>query len=340
MTDNHEYRLSWVDRLQKLAERFPYGPWGLYLLLAFIVLVWFYALRWSYHPAELLQLSVPWTWTAVFTPMLLAIGYMTDRIAAQSLDRFRPGLEIEDAEFAQSSYGLSTTPPQLVIFGHLIAALFFLGMLWIDPTWFDLIGGDPLSDATINIVRWLNVSMIAIGLFGHIRKLSIVAALHQKATNLGLIDWEPIFAFSRLAFWIAATLIFVPTALFIIFLAFSENFFAFAGVIVAYAVAALAFFLPLRGLNNLLVKEKMYLLSQVRRRIRGTSEKLHTMVDRSELSNMEALYGVLAALILEEEYLEKLRTWPWPKGMVLRLLGLIAIPVLIFVVQSLIDQLI
>lgn len=340
MISNHEYRPSWVDRLQKLAERFPYGPWSFYLLLAFILLVVFYGLRWFYHPTEFLQFMLPWTWTAVFTPMLLAIGHLTDRIADQSLDQFRPALDVGEDEFTQIRYMLTTMPARSVIVAHLFATIFLLGSLWVDPTWFNLIRGDPLSDSTIYVVGWFNVSMIFIGLFAQVRKLSVVAALHQRATKLNLYDWIPIFAFSRLAFWTAAFTVLVATPFFFIFPTIGKNVFTFVMMIISYILAALFFFLPLKGLNNQLVQEKLTLLSQVRRRIHHTSEELHAMVDRSELSDMEALHGQLAALILEEQYLEGLRTWPWPKGTALRLIGLIAIPVLIFVVQSLIEQLI
>ena len=102
--------------------------------------------------------------------------------------------------------------------------------------------------------------------------------------------------------------------------------------------AMFIFFLPLQSLNKQLVNEKSARLGQVKQRIRSSMEELNSKVDRSDLSFIEAQHSQLAALVLEEEYLEKLRTWPWPRGTFARLLGLIALPVLLFILQLLIQR--
>jgi hypothetical protein len=53
---------------------------------------------------------------------------------------------------------------------------------------------------------------------------------------------------------------------------------------------------------------------------------------------MKAQHAQLAALMLEQEYFEKLRTWPWPQGTFVRLLGLVALPTLLFIVQLLVQE--
>ena len=108
--------------------------------------------------------------------------------------------------------------------------------------------------------------------------------------------------------------------------------------IVGMGFAMLVFFLPLQSLNKRLVNEKSARLGQTRQRIRDSIHELNQRVDRGDLSDVEAQHSQLAALMLEEEYLEKLRTWPWPRGMFARLLGLIALPIFLFVLQLLIQR--
>jgi hypothetical protein len=109
--------------------------------------------------------------------------------------------------------------------------------------------------------------------------------------------------------------------------------------IAGIALALPVFFLPLQSLNHRLVQEKMAILEQVRRRIHDSIEELNRRVDRSDLSDMKAQHAQLAALMLEQEYLEKLRTWPWPQGTFVRLIGLVALPTLLFIVQLLVQEL-
>jgi hypothetical protein len=118
-----------------------------------------------------------------------------------------------------------------------------------------------------------------------------------------------------------------------------ENIVGLVLSIAGIALALPVFFLPLQSLNHRLVQEKMAILEQVRRRIHDSIEELNRRVDRSDLSDMKAQHAQLAALMLEQEYLEKLRTWPWPQGTFVRLLGLVALPTLLFIVQLLVQEL-
>ena len=68
--------------------------------------------------------------------------------------------------------------------------------------------------------------------------------------------------------------------------------------------------------------EKSARLEQARERIHDSIDELNQSVEQGDLSAIEAQHAQLAALVLEQEYLEKLRTWPWPRGTFAGLLGL------------------
>ena len=46
----------------------------------------------------------------------------------------------------------------------------------------------------------------------------------------------------------------------------------------------------------------------------------------------------LGCRLLEEDYLGKLRTWPWPPGLFFRVLGVIGLPIVLFVLQWVLQE--
>lgn len=182
------------------------------------------------------------------------------------------------------------------------------------------------------------MGMLLVSMYHHTRQLEMVSTLHQEVPSIGIFDTTPIFAFSRLSFWAAVLTVFMLLPSIFIYQTTEESILFALPSIVGIGLAMLEFFLPLHSLNKRLVNEKSTSLGQVRQRIRDSIDELNQRVDRGDLSDIEAQHAQLAALVLEQEYLEKLRTWPWPRGTFARLLGLIALPVLIFILQLLIQR--
>jgi ABC-type transport system involved in cytochrome bd biosynthesis fused ATPase/permease subunit len=182
------------------------------------------------------------------------------------------------------------------------------------------------------------MGMLLVSMYHHTRQLEMVSTLHQEAPSIGIFDTIPIFAFSRLSFWAAVLTVFMILPSIFIYQTAEENILFALPSIVGIGLAMLVFFLPLYSLNKRLVNEKSAKLGQVRQRIRDSIHELNQGVDRGDLTYIEAQNSQLAALVLEQEYIEKLRTWPWPRGTFTRLLGLIALPVLLFILQLLIQR--
>jgi hypothetical protein len=177
-------------------------------------------------------------------------------------------------------------------------------------------------------------------MYHHSRQLEMVSTLHQEAPSIGLFDTTPIFAFSRLSFWAAVLTVFTILPSIFIYQTIEESILFALPSIAGMGFAMLVFFLPLQSLNKRLAHEKSTRLGKVQRRIHNSFNELNQRVDRGDLSDIEAMHSELEGLMLEQEYLEKLRTWPWPSGTFVRLLGLIALPILLFVLQLLIERLI
>ena len=198
-----------------------------------------------------------------------------------------------------------------------LAALSLAGSLRLDPTFLGLHTGQRLPDTAVTVMGWINSSMILIGLYYLVRQLTAVSAVHRSAGNLNLYDWQPMFAFSNLTYRTAVISVLVISCFVAVFPEVLDS--------------------P-PGLRTKLQSEKHRLLSDARRRIQATLEELHQRIEAADLSSMQRIKDQLGSLLLEEDYLGKLRTWPWPPGLFLRVLGVIGFPILLFILQRTLQE--
>jgi hypothetical protein len=113
---------------------------------------------------------------------------------------------------------------------------------------------------------------------------------------------------------------------------------ALSAAVLGLLLTGAEFFLPLAGLHTELQSERHRLLSDARRRIQATLEELHQRIEAADLSSMQRMKDQLGSLLLEEDFLGMLRTWPWPPGLFLRVLGVIGLPIVLFVLQRVLQE--
>jgi hypothetical protein len=306
--------------------------------LAIVLTLILHGSQWISGTTEEFLFTLPLIWTASWTPLMLAMIDFLDRIASQSLAQFRPAIGIEEEKYERYAYRLTTMPSRFVILVQLAGTVIFLGTVWVAPSYSGLINGELISDTIVYVIFWFNMGMLLVSMYHHTRQLEMVATLHKEAPCIVIFDSIPIFAFSRLSFWAAALTVFMILPSIFIYQTAEENILLALPSIVGIGFALLVFFLPLQSLNKRLVDEKTAMLDQVRRRIHDSIQELNRKVDQADPSGMEAQHAQLSALLLEQEYLEKLRTWPWPRGTFARLLGLIVAPILLYILQLLIQE--
>jgi hypothetical protein len=97
----------------------------------------------------------------------------------------------------------------------------------------------------------------------------------------------------------------------------------------AIVLAFLIFWFPLRRANRILVLEKRRLLREVNLRIETTFGLLHTGIDKKEFGNIAEIREVLQSLMIEKEFVQTIRTWPWNPGTFRGLLTLILAPLIL-----------
>jgi hypothetical protein len=118
------------------------------------------------------------------------------------------------------------------------------------------------------------------------------------------------------------------------------------GLIYIVAVVApmslAAFFLPLMGTHEAMVREKRRLQAGARERIEKVIGAIHGLADGErapELGAIQVQKELFAALLIEEDAIHKTPTWPWSPNTPRNLLVAVLLPLAIFVAQNLLGRL-
>ena len=96
-----------------------------------------------------------------------------------------------------------------------------------------------------------------------------------------------------------------------------------------------AFVLPLWIVHHRLELEKRSLLAGINGRMKTTLLDQHQAMDLKDYEKLGQLNGVMASLKGEQELLLKIPTWPWRSGSLTGFLSAIALPIIIFLLQRL-----
>ena len=103
-------------------------------------------------------------------------------------------------------------------------------------------------------------------------------------------------------------------------------------------VAAAAFVLPLWGMHDRFVAEKRRHQGEVGRRISTTLDDIQAAVDSGDGPTIEARNRALASLIAARDVVNHVPTWPWSAGALTGFGSAILLPIVLFLVQRMLAQ--
>jgi hypothetical protein len=347
------YPPSWADWIVRLVEAAPGPIWAAYVVLAGVSLA-VVALESALSSRGLFGQDPAYFAYAIFHVGSLASYHFLSRGGRSAWDAFRPAADVDDITSARRRAELSTTPAGPAAVVYVVAVLAYLALLAWSPEGFDLVG-HSLAFVLVRVVAeafWLAPVSFMVG-YLLVRQIRIVSRLHRSVVTVDLLEPGPLHAMARLTARSAIVLIALQLLVFVPLpnltpearLALILFFLPFLGLSVA------AFFLPLRGMHDRLDQERSRLVSAVNGRIRATMESLHQVVDdqtgagerdadatRLAQVRIDALNKALASLLQERDFIGKLSTWPWDTSTFRAVISAVALPILLFVVTTLIGR--
>lgn len=333
------YPASWVDRFFEWVRRLPVPAWlfylGLWLLLGFLISL----VAWVEGSEAVGVVPLVAMDGAMYIVYYLALMHYLDGVASRSLDSFQPLLQNSKANFARLRYELTTLPTHSTVLAVGIGILATLISLPFTPSTLEM--ADIIRRTSTQLSFLAGNAILAIFIYHTIRQLRIVTRIHNSATRVNLFHREPMYAFSRLTArtgvgWILGlTMGLVPR----LGPLFTSERLALLWV-PFLPLAALVFILPLASVHALVVREKGRLQGEVNQRLERVISRLHKQMDNDDFANIDELKTLLDSLLVEQEAVARIPTWPWKPGTLAGFTSALLVPVAIWFFQQLLAPMI
>ena len=330
------YTQSWVDRLIEAVRRLPVPWWLFYAGLGSAMLLAQAATKWSDGTYPFLTFNLYhmlWVMTSVY---LLAVMHYIDNVAEEALAAFRPALRVNEAEYRDLLYRLTASPALPALLASLIGPAYAtVSLLNTSPERFRLLQlytSLPASaaDGFAYIVGW---AVITVFVYRTIHQLRFVNSIYTHHAQIDIFQITPLFAFSRLTARTAVLLVFGVYIHFIATPSLEGSPLAVAILGADVLIALVTFVWPLLGIHRLLDEEKDRLQSENGQQLKATITELHGRIATGELQKMDSLNQAMQSLVIEQNVLDKVPTWPWKPETPRLLFTAILLPIILYVLQ-------
>lgn len=326
------YRASWMNRLFEWITKLPIPVWLTYLIALAGLIVLVTVSRWIEGTLAVGAVDAEYAYGLAYPVGLLAAIHYLKATAATVFDAFLPALGKSETEAASLKYELAIVPARGASFAGAIGAAYFIFVF--SPQFFrELIDVGRLAISVLAVTSLIGFVFFAVLIYYAIRQLRLVGRIHSLAKNVDLLNYSPLYAFSRLT---------VRTGLIFIFLVyfnlvFNPLTFKFAGLIwtsfLVVPIAAACFILPLEGMHRRIIAEKLRLEREVNQRLDWGARLLYARADTADLRDADAINKTIASLIAMRDLIAKIPTWPWQPQTLAALLSAL-LPIFIFLAQQ------
>ena len=173
-----------------------------------------------------------------------------------------------------------------------------------------------------------------------IRQASLIYRFYSDL-DMDLFNPERIYALSSYGGYTSAMLI-----LFFYFLnliSFPGFIFTTYGILIQifiFLIMVLLFFIPLSGINSRMKQTKAKLLASANEDLRNIHARIHNAAESQDYTAVDDLHGALSTLRDTREMIKSIPTWPWQPDTLRNVLAPLIFPVIVFLIQMLVERLI
>jgi len=342
------YPPSWVDRFTDWVDRLPMPWWSFYLIVALVLEAVQVTILWrdgifAIYGVQFFQLFFPVNYV-----LALFLMHAFDRRAMTALERFRLALRPDASPYPRLLYELTTLPARPTIVAGLIGFAFgafsvAAGQVGLQDYPMFGLNASPTAFAFMLFsfvpTLWFWFTLI----YHTIHQMRTVSRIYTRQTQVDLYRLQPVYALAGLTAltalgfavytypWLADPGLqegALPTA-------YSTVVFL---TLPFYVWPILIFVWPLWGAHRILVERKETELAAVGHRRESITQRFHKRAERDPLVGMDEFHKALATIELEAAALEKIPTWPWPRGMFRNLMAAFLLPVFIWLIQFVLQK--
>ena len=330
------YAPSWVNAITGWLERLPGPTWLAYVAVAAVTVV--------LTASGMLTdrgFAIANVYYGVLPLGVIGLIHGLDRAAAAALATIRPLLGMDGVELADVRYRLTVVPARPAAVIAVVAFVITPISYSLDPVGSGIVGYTPVTLVTRTLSEGFITALFLVLIYHTIRQLRLIARLHERVTRVDVFDQAPLYAMSRVTsttaigmlVLLAPSVFLIPAGADIPYLAITA-----AWYLGAVAIAASAFFLPLRGMHERLAAEKRRLQGEVGRRLTTTLDAIHAAVDAADGPAIESRSHALATLIAERDLVNRVSTWPWSGSTLTGFVSAVLLPIGLWAVTRVLER--
>ena len=274
----------------------------------------------------------------VYPIYFVALMHYLDLYAKYALERFRPALEMGDAEYRRIEYALTIVPAKGAWIATMLAVVPGIIITLGNQEAPQVRSGHPLGIAVIGIPTIFTVACLFIFVYHTFRQLRMVSHIHDLATSINLFHAGPVYAFSELTARTGIGLIIFAVLNLILSAPDPDDLFAHLPIIAIGVAAVVTFVLPLHGMHRHLVKEKAQLETRIADGVALVHEALQERLQTRNFADVKDLDDLLSSLLKLRETAAKLSTWPWQPETLRSFLSALFVPVLIWLITTVLER--
>lgn len=334
------FRPSWIDRLNDWVDQLPLRPWIVYVVSGVALILVQILFLWLDSGSLVNELLPVIFFNGLAVPYLLAMIWLLDNVAINSLEGMRPVLNMSPEQFSGYKFKIANMPflpPLLAGLAMMVFAILF-PLVASEPESYEALAQLSLFTIVFQIIDKSSAFLFGVLVYHTLRQLLLVNDINSNYVRINIFQLRPVQAFSRLT---------ASTALALVIFFYSWMFInpelladpAILGVLFLFsALALLVFVWPLWGMHRSMVAEKERALNEIERQFEELFIKFNRFVVENDYTAAEKLNGTIMSLEIQHNKVNSVPTWPWRSETARVLLTAVALPVLLMIVQFILQQ--
>jgi hypothetical protein len=200
----------------------------------------------------------------------------------------------------------------------------------------------PLAWPLAGFFGVVSYSVAPIMIYHAIRQLNLVTKAYKLVDEVNLFHQQPLYAFSGLT---------MRTALYLVFQVYityageaiydpstAEDVINLALSVVIIPASIATVLIPLWGIHQRLDDAKTNVLEENSMQIASTRTNLYKAIDKKSYPDVQGLDSAMGSLYKERDMLKTIPTWPWASGAFRNFLSAILLPMVLWVLQTLVGR--
>lgn len=334
------YKPSWIDRLNNWVEQLPVSAWILYVLFGIMLILVQLLFLWLDRGLQAEELLPVIIFNGLAIPFLQALIHLLDNQAVAALNSMKPMLDMSMSEFNQYEYRLSNMPFLSSLIAGLVMTVLVIVMerIWVVPVRYAALEQLPVFMVVYYIIDKISAFLYGVIIYHTIRQLRLVNLINSRHIRVNIFQLKPLQAFSRLT---ASTAVGLVVGIYGWMLINPDLLTDLFGLVFVFSFTILAigvFVWPLVGTHRLMEIEKERMLQDIDDKFEAVFAMFNQQLHDDDYSAIERLNGTISSLEIQQRKIQAIPTWPWRTETVRSVFTAIALPLVVWVIQFLVEQ--